>query len=226
MIPKTTKLGKYSVTYLCKEEYKIISNEIFSKQIYKINLSPSSPHIFDIGSHIGLSILYFKKIYPNSIIQAFEPNPNVYPILQENIEQNRLKNVKIHNIALGQKNTKRTFYIDSSGTCAFSTASFKKNAWNGKQQTLPILVNTEKLSDYINHNIDLLKMDIEGAEKEVLEDLRINKKMKYVKNIIFEYHPDKKHKIGRVITKFLSDYKIKATNMGEGLILILGQKRP
>ena len=225
MIPKKELLRKYNVSYLCKEEYKIVSNEIFYREIYKVNLINPSPLIFDVGSHIGLSVLYFKDVYPNSIIHAFEPNPNVYAILQENIDQNALQNIQTYNIALGKKDTKRLLYIDSSGMCAFSTGSFKKNAWNGKQQTQPIEVSTEKLSNYIHQNVDLLKMDIEGAEIEVLEDLNANGKMKYIKNIIFEYHLSKKHSIGKIINKFMSDYEVKMTDMGEGLVLVIGQKR-
>ncbi len=224
MFPKTTKLNKYQITYLSKEEFKILSKEIFQEEIYKTNIKNQSPTIFDIGSHIGLSILYFKTIYPKANITGFEPNPNTFPILEENIYSNDIKDVTLHNIAVGLNNTNRQLYIDTSGECAFSTSSFTKNAWNGKQLTKPIIVKTKKLSTYINKDIDLLKIDAEGAELEIIKDIYNTGKLAMVKNIIVEYHPTKKSKLTNLL-KYLKDFKsIKQKDLGENLILIHGEK--
>ncbi len=186
-----SKIQGYEIRYTNKEEFNILKDEIFNKEIYNVTINPgvTSPTIFDLGAHIGLSVLYFKIKYPNSRIVAFEPNSNIFPILQENIECNDLTNVELHNIALGSKNEIRTFYIDSSGIDAFSTGSFNKDAWNGEQKSTPISVKCEQLSKYITEGIDILKMDIEGAETEVLKELIDADKLKYIKNILIEYHP-------------------------------------
>lgn len=225
MIPKTFKFKKYLITYLCKEELKMLLTEIFSEEIYSVKLDSKTPTIIDAGANIGLATIYFKEKYPDSKILAFEPNPNTIPILEENIETNRLNNVQIFNVALGKKKCKRTFYIDSSGNCAFSTSSFQKNAWNGKQRTLPIEVNVEKLSEYISEDVGLVKIDIEGAEAEVLEDLKVNDKLKYVHNILIEYHPNKRISLNKLISNYLVDFNIETKELGEGLVLILGKKR-
>lgn len=225
MFPKTIKFKKYKITYTSKEEFKILTNEIFTEEIYKTNISNPSPTIFDVGSHIGLSILYFKTIYPNAKITGFEPNQNTFPILEENIYSNNIDNVTLHNIALGLKNTNRKLYIDTSGECAFSTSSFTKNAWNGKQLTKPITVKTKKLSTYIDKEIDLLKIDVEGAELEIIKDLYNTGKITMVKNIIIEYHPTKESNLKNLL-KHLKDFKdIKQKDLGENLILIHGKQR-
>lgn len=188
-----SKIQGYEIGYTNKEEFNILKDEIFNKEIYNVDLSLSNgdctPVIFDLGAHIGLSILYFKIKYPNSKIVAFEPNSNIFPILEENIEYNGLENVELHNIALGSKDEIRTFYIDNSGSDAFSTGSFNKDAWNGTQLSTSINVKCDQLSKYITEEIDILKMDIEGAETEVLKELIDADKLKYVKNILIEYHP-------------------------------------
>jgi FkbM family methyltransferase len=43
------------------------------------------PVIIDCGGNIGLSVLYFKYLFPNSVITVFEPSPPVFEILKENI---------------------------------------------------------------------------------------------------------------------------------------------
>ncbi len=47
-----------------------------------------------------------------------------------------------------------------------------------------------KLSEYINGEIDILKLDIEGSEGEVLEELASSGKLPLIKNIFIEYHYD------------------------------------
>lgn len=226
MMPQLVKINHFEVTYFNKEELDILKEEIFQKEIYHIKLDSNSPTILDVGSHIGLSILYFKLLYPNSKITAFEPNPNIFPLLEENIYLNNIKDVKLHNIALGKEFRQRELYIDASGGGAFSTSSFYKNAWNGKQKTLPIEVKVEKLSKYIDRNIDLLKIDTEGAELEILEELEERDKLRYIKNIALEFHPTNKNKYQK-IKKLLSrnSFQLKENREDrEGLVLIIGKK--
>jgi FkbM family methyltransferase len=233
MEPKTTNILGFFVTYFNKEEIKILKQEIFQNEIYKIDLKKKTPLIFDLGSHIGLSVFYFKNKYPNSKIICFEPNPNIFPLLEENISSNQLKNVELYNLGVGKKESNRELFIDASGSGAFSTASFKKNAWNGEQKTIPITVRTVPLSGYITKNVDLIKMDLEGAENEVLKDLEENKKLHYVKNIIMEYHPLKKNGLKKIVNlleknefhiEYFQDGK-RLRSSKEDLILVVAKKR-
>lgn len=225
-----SKIQGYTIGYTNKEEFNILKDEIFNKEIYDVHIGSQaedvSTIILDLGAHIGLSVLYFKIKYPNSKIVAFEPNPNIFPILQENIEYNDLKDVELHNIALGSNDETRAFYIDRSGNDCFSTGSFNKNAWDGTQETIPVNVKTEKLSKYITKNVDILKMDIEGAETEVLKELITTEKLKYVRNILIEYHPTKNGN-SRNILKLLKEnhfeISTKKDTYGTTLINILGK---
>ena len=233
MEPKITKTGNFLITYFNKEELKILKKEIFQKEIYSVKIQQENPVIFDIGAHIGLATIYFKKEYPNSKITSFEPNPNVFPLLEENIQSNNLKDIHTNNIALGAKESVRELYIDNSGLCAFSTSSFRKDAWNQKQKTLPIQVNVKPLSEYIdNEYIDLVKMDVEGAEREIIKELDNSDKLKYIKNLFIEYHPIKNHKITEITSilkknSFSIEYKEEGKKIEkpkEELILIIAKK--
>ena len=89
-------------------------------------------------------------------------------------------------------------YYDESNT---STSSLKSKAWDGKekeQEYIPVGCIT--LNEFINMEVDLLKMDIEGLENEVL--LNSKKALKYVSNIIFEFHYSKLGSFDKML-KFL-----------------------
>lgn len=195
MEPKVAKFEKYLLTYFNKVELNILLDEIFNKKIYDIELETTTPVIFDVGAHIGLATIFFKQKYPLARITAFEPNPNTFPLLEENTYFNNIHNVTLHNVALGKISSKRTLFIDSSNNGGFSTASFLKNAWDGTQESLGIEVVTEPLSKYINSQIDLVKMDVEGSEQEILEELEESGKIANIKNIIIEFHPTEKQDI-------------------------------
>lgn len=233
MEPKIKQIQKYSVTYLNEEEIKILNKEIFQNEIYSIDILNDSPIIFDVGAHIGMATIYFKDRYPKSSVYSFEPNPNIFPVLEENVEMNGIKDVKLFNIALGLKEGIRDMYIDSSGLCAFSTSSFRKDAWNGKQKSLPISVKIDILSKYINMDIDLMKIDVEGSELDIIMDLDNNNLFSNIKNMIIEYHPKKNQKIEKILhilrkNNFELSFKEegKAIDMPkEELILIIAKKR-
>ena len=61
-----------SASYLSSRE------EIFDQQIYRFNTSNSKPYIVDCGANIGLSIIYFKQLFPNAEIVAFEPDEKIF----------------------------------------------------------------------------------------------------------------------------------------------------
>lgn len=183
------RLAGYIITYPDIQQLTQLYKEIFVKKNYYCNLK-KDPVIFDAGANIGLSTLFFKKIYPNSRIVAFEPNPEAYNFLINNLNINNIQNVVVHNIALGNKDGEIEFYLSSNMATADIGAStikehveyFHKN--KGKMKI--IKVPCKKLSDFIQGKIDLLKLDIEGSESIVISEL--DKRIKNIANIIMEYH--------------------------------------
>lgn len=221
-----TKIHAFDVEYTNREEFKLLCDEIFNKGIYNIKLN-KKPSIIDTGAHVGLATLYFKSKYPDAHIIAFEPNPNIFPILEENMSYNGINNVELYNIALGKKEEVRTFYIDDTGNDWFSTSGFIKNSWKHIQSTVDIKVKVDKLSKYIRGSVDLLKMDIEGAEGEVLEELDHAKKLKDIRNIIIEFHPvdnKKPNSILKILKSNGFDVVLRKDPLGDELIDIKGSK--
>lgn len=185
------KLGKYSVEYIDSLSMYHEFKDIFEKQIYYFDSKKISPLIIDAGGYIGLSVLYFKSIYPQAHITVFEPDPNIFLVLKRNIEANNLKAVKLINAGLGKINISTDFYPDhSDGGSIFKT--------NTNNKTTKIYV--VKLSSFINQPVDLLKMNIEGAEGDVFEE--IENKLHFIKEIIFEYHAfhNLTQNLGKILT--------------------------
>ncbi len=151
--------------------------EIFEKKIYEFNTNNSNPIILDCGANMGVSIMYFSKQFPNAQILAFEPDETVLPFLERNIKSQNLKNVKLYKKAVWTEETELFFYTDNGlgGRIGIEYS----NRISTKIQSL-------RLRDFLNQPIEMLKIDIEGAEFDVIKDCE--DKLYNVKHIFLEYH--------------------------------------
>lgn len=202
---KTIRLPGIKLSFFKWKETLYIFTSIFLKKEYNFKTNSTTPFILDCGAHIGLSVLGFKKQYPYSKIIAFEPNPRTFKLLKLNVEQNNLKNVTLVNAALSDKETSTFLYLGRSKQPKETWGdTLVKNWFQLRGGHKKIKVKTVKLSNYINRPVDFLKIDIEGAETKVLEE--IGDKLSFVKNIVFEFHVipgDKKQTSPNIIYKLL-----------------------
>lgn len=163
-----------------------VFTEIFVRRDYFFKSDSAAPLILDCGSNIGMSVLFFKQLYPGSRIIAFEPDRHAFDVLQENVGKNRWENVEIHNKAIYPTDGTVNFYTDPNrpGSLVMSTARerFPGRAVNCQK------VETVRLSHFVQGEVDLLKMDIEGTEGSVLVELAEAGKLKWIKKMFIEYH--------------------------------------
>jgi len=148
---------------------------IFKSQVYFFKSSKNIPFIIDGGGFIGTSLLYFKKIYPKSEIVVFEPDKNALKFLYKNIENNNLSNIKVIESGLYKEDTDLRFDVNNTDGGKISKYG-------------DIQIKVEKLSKYIVKEVDFLKLNIEGAELVVFQDLDLNNKFSYIKELCFEWH--------------------------------------
>lgn len=169
--------------------------EIIEKEIYKFYTTSKNPYIIDCGANIGLSIIYFKKIYPNARIIAFEPDKKIFKILKKNIQSFNLENVKLIQKGVWSKKSTMNFYSEGADAGRIIT-----NTHIDKTSK----IYTVKLNDFLNKTVDFLKIDIEGAEIDVLESSK--EKLSNVKNLFVEYHSftNQKQRLDKII-KILLD---------------------
>jgi FkbM family methyltransferase len=154
--------------------------EIFEDGIYSFNAEKKNPIIIDCGSNIGTSIYYFKSLYPDAIITGIEADPSIFSVLKQNIDNSRFQNIDIINKALW--NTRTTLDFSHEGADAGRLNDVEK------LNDSSIFVETILLSEILQEHsqIDMLKIDIEGAEVIVLEEIK--SQLKKVKNLFIEFH--------------------------------------
>ena len=186
---KTQRLPNgYRVSFRNDYELEVIYDEIFTKNVYFFKTDNPEPYIIDCGGHIGLAVLYFKALYPRARILTFEPNPETFLFLQENIAQNNLSGVRALNLALSSEdNQDVVLYVGKNFIKAWdSTNTIKPELWPNMDRYRRISVRSTRLSPYIDEKVDLIKLDIEGAEYDVLDEIK--SKLNTVEAVTLEYH--------------------------------------
>lgn len=184
---KNKKFKIWTISYLNETELDEMLNELYKKNYYQLDISKSDPVIFDVGALIGETVLYFKDQFPKSKITAFEPSPRSFALLKRNVTQNKLTKIRLVNAAVAGKSGKMNFYTSKFNKDPWGRGdSLKENRFNNKQKSKIVQVSAIRLSRYINSPIDLLKLDIEGAETEVIQE--IEPKLSFIRNIILEFH--------------------------------------
>ena len=163
-IKQTLTFGGYTFTVPDTFSFLYQLKEIFADEFYAFNASaaPSGrgPVIFDCGANIGTSVVYFRQQHPTARIVAFEADPVIGQILTENLRQNRIENVEVIQKAVWtDENGISLGGTESDGGSVFSTEAIRP-------------VPSVRLRDWLlrEPRIDMLKMDIEGAELAVLAD--------------------------------------------------------
>jgi FkbM family methyltransferase len=150
---------------------------IFKQEIYRFDTRKEEPVIIDGGANVGLSVLYFKRSYPKSRIVAFEPDPDVYRVLERNCKSFQLPNVELIQKALWTQDTTVKFNPEGADAGRVVPDSYSLQA---------VEVCACRLARYLEQDIDLLKLDLEGAEINVLLDCA--DPLGKVDKIIVEYH--------------------------------------
>jgi FkbM family methyltransferase len=185
------KLPNFRVSYFRAPQLKMLISEIFLNGAYLFHTDKKQPLILDCGSNIGISILFFKMLYPGARIIGFEPDPDTFEILRTNVRQNSLHDVELQQCAL----------YDREGAIDLHRGLFKGALrMSLLEERLPgrkISVSSRRLSSFITEDIDLLKLDIEGAEQFVLQELADSAKLSRIDQIHIEYHH---HIIGKTDT--------------------------
>ena len=182
---KTIRVKGFTVAFDNYLDFYLMFSEIFLKQVYLFQADAEKPFIIDAGSNIGMATVYFKSIYPQSEIICFEPGPEAFSHLQNNIALNGFKDVTAHNLAIMDKQGSIDFYVhpDRPGHQGMAFIPDREGIRSKK-----IEVKSVPLSGYITRPVDLLKLDVEGAEEMVINELVQSNKLGLVKQLVLEYH--------------------------------------
>lgn len=183
---QSSRIGKFTIWYNNGEEWRIVKKEVFTDHVYYVELESDKPTIIDLGAYIGDTVIYFKTLYPKSKIIAVEPLAENLQLLRKNIEENQIEDVEVVEAAVGARSREIEIYADKNENAWTSMAGIHEGGWGGQQVSKKLKVKSFTLDELIRGEVDLVKMDIEGAEVAVV---RASKKLENVRNLIIEYHP-------------------------------------
>lgn len=160
----------------------------FINGIYDFNTQRPDPLIIDGGSNMGMSILHFKHVYPNARIIGFEPDPSIFLLLSENLARNKIIDVRLVNAGLAGEDGESCFTPDGQAGGQISSSGQVK-------------VRLERLSKYLWETVDFLKLNIEGAELDVLTEVTEAGCLRNVRELVLEYHgwPKQEQKLGNIL---------------------------
>jgi FkbM family methyltransferase len=139
-------------------------DDIFVKRSLAFTTVSATPRILDCGANVGLASLFFRRAYPQARITAFEADPALFAMLTANLRGNGASDVEVRHAAVWTSTGSLTFHCQGGDSGMIGSLP---GAVAGRATTVPSL----RLRDILAEGpVDLLKLDIEGAEDPVLID--------------------------------------------------------
>ncbi len=176
------KVGVYDIYIPMNEIFRL--KNIFREQEYSLPADytiEDESVIVDIGGNVGAFSLYANEWSQKASIYSFEPNPQVYPLLQLNTQD--YDNITRFFFGLGGKNERITLFQNPNNTGASSTSN---NYIGSTQVEIEIKNAIEQFKKLKIEKIDVLKIDTEGAEVPILKSLK--PMLDSINIIMLEYH--------------------------------------
>ena len=155
-------------------------DDIFVHRSLDFDSDAPAPRILDCGANIGLASMYFKRRYPHAKVTAFEADPRLASICVRNLAVNN---------ATEQMEVKQAAVWTADGTVEFICEGTDSGAIASLDEPIqgPVArVPSVRLRDWLDEPVDLLKLDVEGAELPVLEDCR--DRLRNVRAMFVELH--------------------------------------
>ncbi len=190
--------------------------KIFFKKEYDFKLDFEPKLIIDAGANVGYSSVFFASKYPDAEIIAIEPEDTNFELLEHNCSA--YPNVKLLKGGLWSKSaTLRILNLEKADKAGYMVEEAKE----GEEGAFRSYTVGELLKQSEYDFIDILKMDIEGAEKEVFS---VNAKdwIGKVKAIFVELHDYMIPGCEEALNSATRDIAFEQTRKGENVALIKG----
>lgn len=160
--------------------------QVFLNKEYEFFANTEPRVIIDAGANIGLASIYFANKYPKARIIAVEPESNNFELLRDNVAA--YANVSAVQAALWNKNEEINLVDPGLGNWGFMTESKQspESLLRNTCHTVSAMTLDKIIDDYSLAEVNVLKVDIEGAEREVFSDT--SAWIEKIDSIIIELH--------------------------------------
>jgi FkbM family methyltransferase len=137
--------------------------------------------ILDLGANIGMASVYFNRLFPSAEIACVEPSPQNLPILKDVLALNQIR-CRVFDVAIGSEEGEIDLYLAPNPADNSSAPSSN----HLEVVRVPQMSVPQVMQQMGWDRIDLLKLDVEGAEKFVLTEN--NSWLQNVRHIVGESH--------------------------------------
>ncbi|TAH06044.1 MAG: FkbM family methyltransferase [Sphingobacteriia bacterium] len=217
---KIKEHGKFYSSKL-KSHFKLRANtpdgytfrQVFVDQQYDIELPFHPLTIIDGGSNIGLAALFFSNRYPKAEVVAVEPSKYNFDTILENTTD--IPQIKVYNNGLWNKDIFLKITNDKGSENAFMVSETAIDSLGA----FPALSIETIMHKHDWKTIDILKLDIEGSEKEVFES-NYEYWLPRTKAIFIEIHDQMRKGASKSVFKAIGAYNFSFTMKHENLIFI------
>ena len=144
--------------------------------------------VIDVGAHVGyFTLLAARRVGSQGKVYSFEPDPANYRLLQQNIESNGYRNVVVNQSAVSKTGGSAQLVLSSRDNGTHSLYG------NGMPDAVKVSVGMVSLDEFLTDEgwpkVDLVKMDVEGAEMDALEGMgRLLRESSGLK-LVMEFNP-------------------------------------
>lgn len=177
-MPAAVRYRRYAVELCDGPSFLSAWDEIFVNRIYEIPVRSGEPPVLvDAGANIGLAALFWKITYGDFQYLGFEPDPMVAACCRRNLAAWGVAG-RLEELALSGDEGEQWFQPDGADGGHLSAAPAARHSG--------FKVKTGRLSQWLPERVDLLKIDVEGAEAGVLDDIRSS--LPRVRNLFVEWH--------------------------------------
>jgi FkbM family methyltransferase len=215
--------SKYPVILRLKTSDLDTYGKIFGEEEYRLEVCKKPKVILDAGANIGLSAVYFANQFPQATIIAVEPEQSNFSLLRANTAS--YPNIIPIRAALWNKNELISLIAPPRSKewekWGFQTQSLEEKNTKEICDKIPAITVEKIMRDYQIEFVDILKIDVEGAEKEVFENsfLWIDK----IGIIVIELHEHLKPGCNRSFYNATNNFQVEWAQ-GENFVVAKEQK--
>lgn len=192
--------------------------QIFFAHEYRMPFEIAPKVIIDCGANIGLSAIYYANKYPQAKIIAIEPDQSNFNYLQKNTAN--YSNVICLNKAIWSE--RKQIQLIDIGTGNWSLQS--KEVENNMPNAIEAIGIKDLITEYNITSIDILKVDIEGAEKQLFS-VNYSDWLSITNVIAIELHPNIDSQIPEIFNHAIKDLPFKKYFSGENMICDLRKNK-
>ena len=171
-----------------------------------IELLRKGGRVVDVGANVGwFTLLAARRVGQDGTVLSFEPAPANFSLLAKSVERNKFRNVRLFNEIVSDIDGTRTLYL-ARRTAETGLHSIVRSHGGEELAISSVRLDTVARSLGIDR-IDVLKVDVEGAEPEVLLGAERLISQRKIKNMVLEWNPEVWPRNRTLLDELLSTYE-------------------